>query len=277
MDEKLTVIAKKSLGQNFLNNPGVPRAMADAANIASDDIVLEIGPGTGALTKELLLRARQVIAIETDPRAIAVLDDLFAKEIRSGKLTLISGDVRSYDLYTLGVKASGYKLVANIPYYLSGFLFRTFLEHALQPSTIVFLVQKEVAERITRDKKESLLSLSVKAYGNPRYIQTVKKGNFTPQPKIDSAIIAITEISKKRLNGVPEKDFFTILHEGFKSRRKQLLGNLSALYGREAVSHVLTTLDLAQDVRAEDISLETWVLLAQGLAIHSKTVGNTQS
>jgi len=269
MEEKLRVVAKKSLGQNFLNNAGVPRAMADAAELTPSDTVLEIGPGTGALTKELLLRAARVIAIETDSRAIEVLEDVFAPEIRSGKLTLISGDIRSYDLYALGVKAGSYKLVANIPYYLSGFLFRTFLEHTLQPSTIVFLVQKEVAERITRDKKESLLSLSVKAYGDPRYVQTVKKGNFTPQPKIDSAIIAITEISKKRLNGVLEKDFFTLLHEGFKSRRKQLLGNLSALYSREVVAGTLETLGLPQDIRAEDLPLQTWVSLALNLKVHS--------
>lgn len=263
MEKHNGIKAKKSLGQNFLNNSNIPRAMADAASIVPSDIILEIGPGTGALTKELLLRSDRVIAIETDSRAIEVLSDVFAKEIQSGKLTLISGDVRSYDFTMLSIHAGAYKLVANIPYYLSGFLFRTFLEHKLQPSTIVFLVQKEVAERIARDKKESLLSLSVKAYGTPRYIKTVKKGNFTPQPKIDSAIIAITDISKKRLNGIPEKAFFTLLHEGFKSRRKQLLGNLSTLYDRELVAQTLETLRLPQNIRAEDVPLETWISLTQ--------------
>ncbi len=277
MEKHNGIKAKKSLGQNFLNNSNIPRAMADAASIVPSDIILEIGPGTGALTKELLLRSDRVIAIETDSRAIEVLNHVFAEEIQSGKLTLISGDVRSCDLTMLGIHAGAYKLVANIPYYLSGFLFRTFLEHTVQPSTIVFLVQKEVAERIARDKKESLLSLSVKAYGTPHYIQTVKKGNFTPQPKIDSAIIAITGISKKRLNGVSEMAFFTLLHEGFKSRRKQLLGNLSTLYGREAVVRALTTLTLPLNVRAEDLPLAIWISLAQHLEIPIEKTENTQS
>ena len=109
-------------------------------------------------------------------------------------------------------------------------LFRTFLETDTQPSDLVFLVQKEVAQRIARDKKESLLSLSVKVYGDPHYIKTIKRGNFTPAPKVDSAIIAIHNISKNRLGALAEADFFTLIHAGFASKRKQLLGNLSRYF-----------------------------------------------
>jgi 16S rRNA (adenine1518-N6/adenine1519-N6)-dimethyltransferase len=270
-------VAKKSLGQNFLNNASVPRKMADAADVGKGDIVLEIGPGTGALTRELLARAQKVIAIEADARAITILNETFAKEVEEGKLVLVAGDARVLDLAALGLRPRAYKVVANIPYYLSGFLFRSFLEHEVQPSTLVFLVQKEVAERIARDEKESLLSLSVKVYGEPRYIETVKKGNFTPQPKVDSAIIAITDISKKRLNGVPESAFFELLHTGFKSRRKQLLGNLTDPYPRDTLVHLFSTLGLPPTVRAEDISFEIWVKLATALSVHKKATKHQRS
>lgn len=259
------IAAKKSLGQNFLNNTAVPKAMADAANVENTDTVLEIGPGTGMLTRELLARAEKVIAVETDPRAISILSEVFAPEIASGKLYLVEQDVREIDLAALGLKSRTYKLVANIPYYLSGFLFRTFLGHEIQPSTIVFLVQKEVAERIARDKKESLLSLSVEVYGEPHYVKTVKKGNFSPQPKVDSAIIAISNISKGRFKDTSESDFFSLIHEGFKSRRKQLLGNLSDTYAREMLTQVFSKLKLPLDIRAEDVSLDTWLKLGAAI------------
>lgn len=274
---KHSLPAKKSLGQNFLNNPHVPRLMADAGEVSSSDTVLEIGPGTGVLTKELLDRAKKVIAIEADTRAIELLQERFAQEISEKKLVLIAEDMRELDLSKLGLQTSSYKVVANIPYYLSGFLFRSFLEQKVQPSTLVFLVQKEVAERIARDKKESLLSLSIRAYGTPRYVQTIKKGNFTPQPKIDSAIIAIQDISKHHFETISETSFFTILHEGFKSRRKQLIGNLSEMYGREAAADALSALKLPLTVRGEDVPLETWLALTALLEIHRKAPKNTRS
>lgn len=262
--------AKKSLGQNFLNSPAVPKKMADAGDISSHDTVLEIGPGTGVLTKELLSRAHHVIAIEADARAVSILTEQFASELSSKKLTLVHGDVRTLNLSTLGLRANRYKVVANIPYYLSGFLFRTFLETDIQPSCLVFLVQKEVAERIVRDAKESLLSLSIRAYGTPLYVQTVKKGNFTPQPKIDSAIVAVTDISKKHFNSVSERDFFALIHAGFKSRRKQLIGNLSDFYERADLVAVFSALGLEPHVRGEDLPLATWLKLASRLVALKK-------
>lgn len=272
-----TLPAKKSLGQNFLNNPAIPRAMADAADISASDVVLEIGPGTGVLTTELCARAGKVIAIEADQRAVTLLKERFAHEIALEKLTVVSGDVRMLNLATLGLGPREYKVVANIPYYLSGFLFRTFLESDIQPSCLVFLVQKEVAERIARDEKESLLSLSIRAYGTPSYIQTVKKGNFTPQPKIDSAIIAVRDISKENFKNVSEKAFFELIHHGFKSKRKQLLGNLSAVYVRTVLEESLTTLGLPLKVRGEDVRLATWLQLVRLLEMHKESEKNTLS
>ena len=155
-------------------------------------------------------------------------------------------------------------------------LFRTFLESHLQPSTLVFLVQKEVAERIARDRKESLLSLSIKVFGDPKYVETIKKGNFTPSPKVDSAIIAIANISHAKLGKIEEIDFFTILHAGFRAKRKQLLGNLTKHFPRETLLHTFSTLGLKEDVRGEDLTIESWLMLVSKLIIHNKTTGTPE-
>ena len=260
---------KKSLGQHFLNSDLVPNWMCDAAFVTRGDVVVEVGPGTGALTSALLLRGAQVIALEADRRAIAVLTETFAEAIHRGELVIHHADMRTYDLADLALPG-GYKVVANIPYYLSGMLFRTFLEHSVQPETIVFLVQKEVAKRLTasleRNEKESLLSLSVKLYGTPEYVRSVSRGHFTPPPKVDSAIVAIRDIGRGRLSRIDAEHFFTVLHLGFGKKRKQLLGNLSETYPRDTLTHIFSTLNLPHTVRAEDIPLATWLSLVRALA-----------
>lgn len=262
---------KKSLGQHFLTSDVVPRWMCDAAQIAKGDIVLEIGPGTGVLTKELLFRGAHVIALEADMRAIEVLTTSFASAIADRSLTIHHCDVRELDLSTIaGITDHKFKVVANIPYYLSGLLFRIFLESPIQPSSLVYLVQKEVAKRITtsstRGEKESILSLSVKAYGKPMYVKTVSKGHFSPQPKIDSAVIAVYDISRNNFTHLDESFFFKLLHIGFGQKRKQLLGNLSKFYSREALTHTFSTLSIPLSTRAEDLSLEIWLTLSESLS-----------
>jgi len=253
--------AKKSLGQHFLNNQHVPKVMADAASVQEGDIVVEIGPGTGVLTKELLVRGAKVIALEADERAIASLNETFADEIMAQKLVISHTDVRNFNMTELGVSQGKYKVVANIPYYLSGLLFRTFLETQLHPSDLVFLVQREVAERIARDTKESILSLSVKVFGEPKYIKTVGKGNFNPPPKIDSAVIAVRNVSHTKLGSISADFFFEIVHLAFKSKRKQLIGNLSSSYGRDALISLFNSLQIPLDVRGEDIHINMWIEL----------------
>lgn len=258
-------VTKKSLGQNFLNNPTVPRAMCEAADLRPGETVVEVGPGTGALTRELLARGAKVIALEADTRAIEILQETFAEACAEGSLEVHHADLRRFDLGTLPLKDQGYVVVSNIPYYLTGMLFRTFLEHSAQPRTLVFLIQKEVAKRITssreRGEKESLLSLSVKIYGEPHYVRTVPRTHFTPQPNVDSAIVLIDRITRARAEQVDAAHFFDILHLGFGKKRKQLLGNLTAAYPRETLIPVFSTLGLALDVRAEDLSLDTWCAL----------------
>ena len=256
---------KKSLGQHFLNNPRIPEKMAEAGRISKGDIVVEVGPGTGALTKTLLAYGAKVIALEADKRAIASLEETFEEEIAVGSLQIHHTDIREGIPTELKIVNRGYKVVANIPYYLSGMLFRMFLEAQKQPSDLIFLVQKEIAQRIARDPKESLLSLSVKAYGTPSYICTVSRGNFTPPPKVDSAIIAITDISRNRFAAVDEHFFFEVLHVGFAAKRKQLLGNLASRFDRSALTEIFETLELPLKVRGEDLSVETWMKLVRAL------------
>jgi 16S rRNA (adenine1518-N6/adenine1519-N6)-dimethyltransferase len=239
--------------------------MCDAANLTAGDIVLEIGPGTGMLTREILARGARVIALEADVRAIESLNLTFVTEIAAGQLSLHHHDARTINPEEFGLKNQQYKVISNIPYYISGLLFRTMLETACQPNTLVFLVQKEVAARIARDKKESLLSLSLKSYGKPSYIGTIKRGHFTPPPKVDSAIIAVTNISKDFFLDFSENSFFELLHLGFGQKRKQLLGNLSTNYDRTHIENILSKNNLHLTIRAEDIPVDIWLRIAREL------------
>ena len=225
------IYAKKSLGQNFLTSESAVDTIIDAGDVTGDDIVLEIGPGKGMLTKKLLIFAGKVIAIEKDTTLVEFLKEKFVNEIKNNKLDLVERDILDFDPEILEFYKEPYKLVANIPYYITGQLIRKFLETTNQPSLMVLMLQKEVALRIVaRDKrsfdsaqgKESILSISVKAYGKPKYIQMVKAGSFSPKPKVDSAILLIDNISKEFFEDFSEEDFFKMVHAGFKSKRKKL-------------------------------------------------------
>ncbi|MFA5934005.1 MAG: 16S rRNA (adenine(1518)-N(6)/adenine(1519)-N(6))-dimethyltransferase RsmA [Candidatus Paceibacterota bacterium] len=263
--------AKKSLGQNFLKSKSALSAMVSAGDINAGDIVLEIGPGKGALTERMLLFAGKVIAIEKDDVLIPLLKEKFAKEIKSGKLDLIHRDALEFDPEVLKFYEHSYKLIANIPYYITGAIFKKFLEETThQPETIVLLVQKEVSDRIVaRDGKESILSISVKAYGTPKYIKKIPARDFSPAPKVDSAIIAIENISKKNFKDISEKRFFEILKTGFAHKRKVLIKNLEVLFEREKLTEVFTKespLGISEKSRAEELSIESWLSLVKELS-----------
>jgi 16S rRNA (adenine1518-N6/adenine1519-N6)-dimethyltransferase len=243
---------KKSLGQNFLMHARIAERIALTAKLTKGDVVFEIGPGTGMLTRELLKLSGTVIALEADEDLFTKLSNDFGEEIQKGKLVLSHGDVRTFDLTTL---PKNYALVANIPYYLTGEIFRMFLESQNQPKSMTLLVQKEVAERIARSKKESILSLSVKAYGIPKYEFTVPRGAFVPAPKVDSAVITVSNISRANFKTSEEEiRFFKIIRAGFAHKRKFVRNNLSDagfLLG-----------DISQKARAEDLTLSEWLNLS---------------
>lgn len=233
---------KKSLGQHFLKNPYYLGLVADAAHITKGDRVLEIGPGEGTLTEILLARGAAVTVIEKDSRLIPILKEKF----KGKKLTVVEGDALEYK-----PTFKNFKVVGNVPYYITGALFKKFLSGPHQPSTLVFLIQKEVGERIARSKKESILSLSVKAYGTPLYIKSVPRGVFSPPPKVDSAIVSVTDISRKNFkNKEHEERFFELVKKAFGGKRKKLGTTLGA--------HAK---DL-KDLRPEDIQPEQWFTLA---------------
>lgn len=256
--------AKKSLGQNFLNSSTIARDIVRAANLSEKDTVIEIGPGKGFLTTELLATGAHVIAIEKDDRMIPLLSEKFTEEIKQKKFTIVHGDVIEEiekKSFTLPVN---YKLVANIPYYITGQIIRTFLESNHKPTQMVLMVQKEVATRIVaRDKKESILSLSVKAYGIPKLIKKVPARYFTPAPKVDSAVLSIENISGKNFQTKEyERTFFELIHAGFAHKRKVLAGNLRELFGDNVIEE-LTNAGLTEKTRAEDVPLLAWLNLAE--------------
>ncbi len=253
---------KKSLGQNFLMHRQTAERIVQAAGVGKHDLVLEIGPGTGMLTRVLLSKTRKVVAIEADPELIPKLNETFAIESENGSLQLLQADVREFDPSTL---REPYMLVANIPYYITGEIIRKFLTATHKPGSMTLLVQKEVAERIARSKKESLLSLSVKTFGTPKYCFTVPKGAFFPAPTVDSAVLSVTDIKSPFNSDTEERHFFSLLHAGFAHKRKQLAGNLSDIYPPHEVIAALKFAHLSRTIRAEDVSLSAWHQLSRTL------------
>jgi len=252
--------AKKSLGQHFLTARHVVAAIISAAELSDSDTVLEVGPGKGVLTEALLQSGARVVAVEKDDSLIPFLKEKFAGAIAAEKLFLVHDDILKLDLARLGLRKKKYKLIANIPYYITGQLFRLFLSSPARPKRMVLMVQKDVAKRIVaRNTKESLLSVSVKAYGTPRYVKSVPAKFFSPAPKVDSAILAVEDIASPFRTKAKQDRFFAVARKGFAHKRKLLRNNL----GCETA--VLKTCNIQQRARAEDLSVDDWLCLSTHL------------
>jgi len=258
--------AKKSLGQNFLKSSQILNKIIETADLKASDVILEVGPGKGVLTKKLLEKVKKVVAIEKDARLIEFLQEKFKDEIKNGKLELIYGDIlKIVSSKLIRLEQKNYKIVANLPYYITGQFLRKFLSSNHPPTTMVIMLQKEVAQRITTTKKESILSLSIKAYGQPKYITTVGAKNFSPQSKVDSAILLINNISKNFFKDIDEQAFFQIIKTGFSKKRKMLTNNL-AVNSKDKLEQIFEKLEISLKTRAEDLSLQEWKDLAKKVA-----------
>ena len=259
---------KKSLGQNFLKSEKIAQEIVEAGEVGPEDVVLEVGPGKGILTEELLRKAKKVIAVEKDEQLVKLLKERFKN---NSKLEIIQGDILDPRIFNFQFSIFKkifndsifkYKIIANIPYYITSRFLRTFLESDNQPSLMVLMVQKEVAERIVGRNKlarrrggESLLSISVKAYGQPEIIRYAPAGYFSPAPKVDSAVIKISGISKKFFKDISEKKFFETVKKGFSQKRKMLINNL------KAKKDDFMACNIDEKARAENLSLEQWKCL----------------
>ncbi len=277
---------KKSLGQNFLKSVPALNNIVKAGEIKKDDVILEIGPGKGALTEKLLQTGAKVIAVEKDNDLFEFLKDKFAKEIESRSLVLVHEDILDFDCVRQDL--TQYKIIANIPYNITGAILKKFLTDKHQPTSMVLMVQNEVAKRIVaRDGKESILSISVKAYGDPKLIMKVPARYFSPAPKVDSAVISINNISRKNFITLPpppfdelrtpppsqgggrsevqnkalnslefEQKFWEIVKAGFAHKRKKLSGNLKHIGVSYGIGNSYVLLG---NKRAEELTLKDWI------------------
>jgi 16S rRNA (adenine1518-N6/adenine1519-N6)-dimethyltransferase len=252
---------KKSLGQNFLKSEEIADKIVEAADLTNDDIVLEIGPGTGILTKRLVKSAEKVWAIEKDFDLVEKL----RKRIGGAKnLKLIHQDALWFDLSLL----DKYKVVANIPYNITSPLIRKFIEEEKKPELMVLMVQKEVAERICAkpgNSERGLLTIIVEFYAEAEILFEVSRKEFYPSPSVDSAVIKI--VTKKDQIDFEPEHFFRIVKAGFASKRRQLHNSLAATLRlpKDEVNELLKKARVDGSMRAEDLALEDWERLARSV------------
>lgn len=262
--------AKKSLAQHFLIDRGILNKIVAGADLAPDDIVVEVGPGLGVLTKELAERVGRLIAVELDQNMVAVLKRSFGA---MPNVTIIHKDVLETTPEELFAEAgivppsSGaikYKVVANLPYYITSAVLRHFLEAKLKPEIIVVMVQKEVAEQITAPPGDMrILSVSVQFYGKPKIVRTVSRGCFYPAPDVDSAVLRVDLHPQPLLPPEEDEGFFDVVHAGFCAPRKQFGNALSQGFRipKAAATAILEKAGIDPMRRAETLSIGEWVHL----------------
>ena len=252
----------KRLGQNFLVDKAIIRKIMSAANLNAQDIVLEVGPGTGILTRELAKKAKKVLAVEKDRKMTEILDKT-TKQFKNVKI--IQRDILKIEPRDYNLKTKEYKIVANLPYYITSKVLRRFLEGNNPPKEMILMVQKEVGQRICAKPPEmSLLAVSVQFYAKSEIISYVPKSSFWPVPKVDSAIIKIIPHKSAKISR-NQRLFFRIAKAGFSQPRKQLSSNLSKdlKIDREIIKNWLLKNKIQSERRAETLTLEDWVKLTR--------------
>jgi len=257
---------RASLGQNFLTNENIAEKIVKSAGLSSRDNVLEIGPGKGILTKYLARYAAKVLATEIDKGVCKICDNIIYKQGLSNKAKIIEGDILKIDLPKLIEENNfqNYKVVANLPYYITSPIIRLLLETKYPPGEMILMVQKEVGERIcAKPGQESILSISVKFYAEPELLFSVSRENFQPAPEVDSVVIRITR--KKNPPKADAREFFSLVRAGFSSKRKMLVNNLSSSFHltKTQLSETLKKAGLRPTQRAQELELEDWLSLYQ--------------
>ena len=254
---------KKKYGQNFLNDQNtVLERIMEVSQVSSDDEVLEIGPGEGALTELLLQRAKKVNCVEIDTD----LEKILRKKFDSNpKFNLHMGDILEADLR--GIIGANTKVVANIPYYITSPIINKLIEHRDLIDEVYLMVQKEVGERVcaTSGKERSVLTLAVEYFGEAEYLFTIPKEFFTPVPKIDSGFIGIKFYKDRRFESIIDENlFFKYVKGAFSNKRKNIVTNLATLgISKDKIQGVLTELGISFNERAENLSIEQFIELAK--------------
>ena len=245
---------KKSLGQHWLKDPEILADIAEAAELTSDDVVLEIGPGLGTLTSRLLARANSVTAVEFDADLARKLPGQFPGK----KLAVVNQDILQFDLSQL---PKNYKVVANVPYYITSKIVEKLMTAENKPSIAVLLVQKEVAERIAAEAGNmSILSVSVQIFAEAELDIEVPRQFFTPPPKVDSQVVVLRTRNNPLITPEDQRDFFRIVKAGFSAKRKKLRSSLSGGLGidKSVAEELLKNAGISPDARAEDLAIEDW-------------------
>jgi len=259
----LNIKPARSKGQNFLINEKIYDDIIKAADLGPEDTVLEIGPGLGFLTAKLAQKAKKVIAVELDDK----LADYLQVAVDSqdiANVEIINEDILKFNWPDYWRTAAGsspsYKIVANLPYNITSIFLRLFLSQEPRPESLVLMLQKEVAERITATPPDmSILAVSIQYYATPEIIRTVKAGNFWPEPEVDSAVIRI-KLDSRAYDPAEDKLFFRIVRVGFSAKRKMLKNNLAGglKISPPTIEKALVAAGLPLQVRAEGLSLEDW-------------------
>ena len=259
------LVPKQSLGQNFLVDAAHLERIVAAPELTAADTVLEIGPGLGTLTARLAAQAGRVVAVELDNRLIDLLRADFADRPH---VQFVHGDILTLDLGALVAPAMQYKVVANLPYYITSAALRHILEAAPRPTLAVVMVQWEVAQRICAAPGDlSLLAVSVQYYATPRLVQRVPAGAFYPAPKVDSAVLQLEVRPQPAVPDVPAARFFAVARAGFGQKRKQLANSLSAGLGlaKTVAQAALIAAGIDPTRRAETLTLAEWGALCRTL------------
>jgi 16S rRNA (adenine1518-N6/adenine1519-N6)-dimethyltransferase len=271
----------KGLGQSFLIDRGVLERIVEASHLTPDDIVLEVGPGTGLLTHRLAQVARAVVAVELDRKMFPILEETL-RDCRN--VHLVQGDILAVDPVAEITKALGmaeastlrYKVVANLPYYITSAVLRHLLAARVRPEQLLVMVQREVARRIVASPGElSLLAISVQAFGAPEIVGHVPARAFFPRPKVDSALLRVRVYEQPKVPPEVQERFFRLVHAGFSQKRKQLHNSLAhaLCIPHESVLAALAEAGIAPDRRPQTLSIEEWLRLTTLLPLDQGSQG----